>query len=76
MLFLWGTQRVLPVNIDSMSIIETEFGWSLNPVRATVNVALTVIEGRNPAFRYTQTAKEAMSVINAAQVVTDLVIPG
>jgi hypothetical protein len=74
-LFLWGIQRVLPVNIDSMTITETAFDRLLNPIRATVAVSLTVIEGRNPAFRFTQAAKETMSVINAAQVVTDLVIP-
>jgi hypothetical protein len=75
-LFLWGIQRVLPVNIDSMTITETEFDRSLNPIRANVAVTLTVIEGRNPVFRFSQAAKETMSVINAAQVVTDLVIPG
>jgi hypothetical protein len=74
-LFLWGTQRVLPVNIDSMTITETAFDRLLNPIRATVAVSLTVIEGRNPAFRFSHAAKETMSVINAAQVVTDLVIP-
>jgi hypothetical protein len=41
-----------------------------------VAVSLTVIEGRNPVFRFSQGAKETMSVVNAAQVVTDLVIPG
>jgi len=75
-LFIWGTQRVLPVNINSMSIVETEFDWSLNPIRATVSVSLTVIEGRNAAFRFTQGAKEAMSLINTAQIVTNLDIPG
>jgi hypothetical protein len=75
-LFLWGLQRVLPVNINSITITETEFDWTLNPIRATVAVSLTVIEGRNPAYRYSQAAKETMSLINAAQVVTDLEIPG
>jgi hypothetical protein len=75
-LFLWGTQRVLPVNIDSMTITETEFDRLLNPIRATVAVSLTVIEGRNGAFRYTQLMKETMSAINTVQIVTDLVIPG
>jgi len=74
-LFIWGIQRVLPVNIDSITITETEFDRLLNPIRASVAVSLTVIEGRNPAFRFTQAAKETMSVINAAQVVTDLEIP-
>ena len=74
-LFLWGVQRVLPVNIDSMTITETAFDRLLNPIRATVAVSLTVIEGRNAVFRFSQGAKETMSVVHAAQVVTDLVIP-
>jgi hypothetical protein len=75
-LFLWGFQRVLPVNINSITITESEFDRRLNPIRATAAVSLTVIEGRNPAYRYSQAAKETMSLINAAQIVTDLEIPG
>jgi hypothetical protein len=75
-LFIWGVQRVLPVNINNLSITETEFDTLLNPVRATVSVSLTVIEGKNSFFRFTKTAKEAMSVLNVANVVTDIVIPG
>ena len=33
-LFIWGRKRVLPVNIDSMSITETEFSADLHPIRA------------------------------------------
>jgi hypothetical protein len=75
-LFIWGVQRVLPVNINSLAITETEFDTLLNPVRASVAVSLTVIEGKNSFFRYSKTAKEVMSVLNVANVVTDIVIPG
>lgn len=75
-LFIWGVQRVLPVNINSLAITETEFDTLLNPVRASVAVNLTVIEGKNSLFRYSKTAKEVMSVLNVANVVTDIVIPG
>lgn len=75
-LFIWGVQRVLPVNIDGLTITETEFDTLLNPVRATVAVNLTVIEGNNPAFKASMAAKQAMSVLNVANVITDIVIPG
>lgn len=77
-LFIWGRKRVLPVNIDSMSIAETEFNTDLNPIRATVNVSLTVIEGENMAYKYSKAMKEAMSVLNLANLtnITDVIIPG
>ena len=75
-LFVWGVQRVLPVNINSLAITETEFDTMLNPVRASVAVSLTVIEGRNPVFKQSRTTKEAMALLNVANLVTDVVIPG
>jgi hypothetical protein len=42
-LFYWGVSRILPVYITSMSITETEFDVSLNPVRAEVTVSLQVL---------------------------------
>lgn len=65
-LFVWGRKKVLPVNITSMSINEEEFSTDLNPVRATVNVSLEVIEGPNAPYLYTRALKEAMSVLNLA----------
>lgn len=64
-LFIWGVQRVLPVNINSLAITETEFDTWLNPVRASVNVSMTVIEGKNSLFKYSRADKEAMSALNA-----------
>lgn len=74
-LFIWGVQRVLPVNINSLAITETEFDTLLNPVRASVAVNLTVIEGKNFPFKFSKTAKEAMSLLNVVNV-ADIVIPG
>jgi Contractile injection system tube protein len=78
-LFIWGRKRVLPVNINSMTITETEFHTSLEPIRATVEVDLTVIEGPNPAYMYTKSLKEVMSGLGLANLrsadVTDVVIP-
>ena len=77
-LFIWGYSRVLPVNINSMTITESEFNPLLSPTRASVNVSLTVIEGKNIPYTYSKVLKEAMSVLNLANI-TDLanvVVPG
>ncbi len=77
-LFIWGRKRVLPVNVNSMNITETEFSTDLNPIRATVSVNLTVIEGKNIPYMYSKAMKEAMSVLNLANItdIADVVIPG
>jgi hypothetical protein len=77
-LFIWGRKRVLPVNINSMNITETEFSPDLNPLRATVSVSLTVIEGENMVYKYSKVMKEAMSVLNLANVtdIANIIIPG
>jgi hypothetical protein len=77
-LFVWGRKRVLPVNINSMNITETEFSTDLNPIRATVTVNLTVIEGPNLAYNYSKAMKEVMSALNLANIANtaDVVIPG
>ena len=81
-LFIWGRTRVLPVNIDSMSITETEFSADLHPIRAEVAVDLTVIEGPNAPYMYSKGAKETMSGLKGLSAnlsltdVKDVVIPG
>jgi hypothetical protein len=77
-LFVFGRKRVLPVNITSMNITETEFSPDLNPVRATVAVSLTVIEGKNVPYLYSKAMIEAMSALNLANITdaANVVIPG
>ncbi len=77
-LFIWGRKRVLPVNIGTMNITETDFNTDLNPIRATVSVSLTVIEGKNLPYKYSKAMKEAMSVLNLSTIsdIADVVIPG
>lgn len=70
-LFVWGRKKVMPVNITNMTIKEEEFSTDLNPIRATVSVALEVIEGPNAPFLYTKTLKEVMSLLNLANI-TDI----
>lgn len=42
-LFVWGPQRVVPVRLNSYSITEEAFDSSLNPIRATVTLAMRVL---------------------------------
>ncbi len=77
-LFVFGRKRVLPVNINSMNITETEFSTDLNPIRATVSVSLTVIEGKSVPYLYSKAMTEAMSVLNLANIadIANVVLPG
>ncbi len=63
-LFIWGSQRVLPVNIDSMNITEQVFDTRLNPTRATVSVSLSVIEGKNPFYLWTLANKKYAATLD------------
>jgi hypothetical protein len=77
-LFIFGRKRVLPVNINSMNITETEFSTDLNPIRATVAVNLTVIEGQNGPFMYSKAMIEAMSLLNLSNIASlaNVAVPG
>lgn len=77
-LFIFGRKRVLPVNINSMNITETEFSADLNPIRATVAVNLTVIEGKSLPYLYSKAMTEVMSVLNLVNAadLANVVVPG
>jgi len=77
-LFIWGRKRVLPVNINSLNITEVLYSPDLNPIRATATVSLTVIEGKSIPYMYSKAMKEAMSVLNLANLadIANVVIPG
>jgi hypothetical protein len=77
-LFIFGRKRVLPVNINAMNITETEFSTDLNPIRATVAVNLTVIEGKSVPYLYSKAMVDAMSALNLANIasIANVVVPG
>ena len=77
-LFIWGRRRVLPVNIQRMNVTESAFNTELNPIRATVSVSLTVIEGGNAVHTYSKAMAEAESALNLSNAgdVANVVIPG
>jgi hypothetical protein len=70
-LFIFGRKRVLPVNIASMNITETDFSAALNPIRASIAVSLTVIEGKSVPYLYSKAMTEAMSTLNLVNI-TDI----
>ena len=71
-LLVWGPRRVLPVQVQSLSIKEEAFDQQLNPIRAKVDLSLTVLTYRdldvtNPGYwvyvsAFTQ--KEVMAAMN------------
>jgi hypothetical protein len=71
-LFVWGPQRVLPVRITSLSITEEAHDTILNPIRAKVELSLTVLSYQdlpllspgNVLFLAHHIAKEVMATTN------------
>jgi hypothetical protein len=71
-LLIWGPRRVLPVQVQSLSIKEEAFDQQLNPIRAKVDMSVKVLTYRdldvtNPGYwvylaSFTQ--KEVMSALN------------
>jgi hypothetical protein len=76
-LFIWGSTRVLPVVLESMTINELLYDGLLNPIQADVSIGMAVssvskcsddLVGQG-AFTYSTTAKEAQAVANLANTV-------
>lgn len=71
-LFVWGYKRVLPVRISGFSITEQAFDPGLNPIRASVNLSMMVLNYQDlgllspggALFMAHQVAKEAMATLN------------
>jgi hypothetical protein len=80
-LFIWGPTRVLPVTIDSMSISELDYDSVLNPLRAEVDITLSVIGVDDcsddvlakGALDYSTIAKEAQAIANLANTAAQVV---
>lgn len=71
-LLVWGPRRVLPVQIQSLSIKEEAFDQKLNPIRAKADLTLRVLTYRdldvtNPGYWVylaSFTRKEVISTLN------------
>ena len=75
-LFIWGPSRVVPVQIRSMVITEQKYDPILNPVQAEVKIGLAIPNAvpesdkvGHGALTYTNTVKDAQSVLNLAKAV-------
>ena len=76
-LFIWGKYRVLPVIIESMSITEQQYDYSLNPVQAEVSITMSVnsvgLSSNDKigsgALDYSNLAKETQALANLATTV-------
>ena len=51
-LFVWSSQRVLPVRITEFSITEEAFDPSLNPIRARVSLGMRVLSVNDLGFSH------------------------
>lgn len=80
-IFIWGLTRVLPVNLGSLRISEVEYDHLLNPIRAEVELELsvnTVDECSDDwlakgALEYSTLAKEAQAIANLANTAEQVV---
>ncbi len=83
-LFVWGATRVLPVTIDSLSIVEKQYDALLNPTLAEVSISMTAIipdpcsddAVAKGAYTYSQYARDALALLNQAdnvQQILDLI---
>ncbi len=72
-LFIWGPKRVVPVRLTSFTINEEAYDVNLNPIRASLNLGLQVLNYNDfpvthPAyylFLAHQVVKEAMAVVGS-----------
>lgn len=75
LLFVWGATRVLPVTIDSMSIVEKQHDALLNPTLADVTLGLTVIAPdpcsddviAKGAYTYSAYVRDTLAAVNPAE---------
>jgi hypothetical protein len=73
-LFIWGPTRVIPVRVTAISIVEEAYDTLLNPIRAKVDLTLSVLSYNDQPltspgralFLVHQVTKEALAVANLA----------
>jgi hypothetical protein len=79
-LFVWSVQRVVPVRVTELSIVEEAFDTSLNPIRAKVSVSMRVLSVSDLGFAHRGGTlflsylknKEALALRAAAGAIKDL----
>jgi len=79
-LLVWGLKRVVPVRVTAFSITEESYDPNLNPIRAKVELTLTVLTYQDYGvlhpghwvFMAHQTAKEVMATIGGVRSMSDI----
>jgi asparagine synthetase B (glutamine-hydrolysing) len=51
-LFVWSAQRILPVRVTELSIVEEAFDPALNPIRAKVSLGMRVLSVDDVGFAH------------------------
>lgn len=77
-LFIWGVNKIMPVNITSMSIKEIHHNVLLYPTRAVVSVSMTAVEGPNMVYSIHKAKTEVSALLNlwnVAKHFADLIVP-
>ncbi|MEM9488962.1 MAG: hypothetical protein AAGC55_07455 [Myxococcota bacterium] len=80
-LFVWGANRVLPVQLDSLSIDEKAYDERLNPIQAEVDLTLRVLSHSelpmSDAARFIslshQSIKQAMGLVGTANSIISFI---
>ena len=75
-LFVWGQKRVLPVRLNSYEISEEIFDSRLNPIRATVTIAMRVLtysdlDAGNPEYFEFMTYQQTLATMAAQAAATN-----
>jgi hypothetical protein len=78
-LFVWGTQRIVPVKITSYSVTEEAFDAELNPIRASISLSMQVLSYSDvspddpafPLFMAYQVTKEGQAASGYAGAMVD-----
>ena len=79
-LFVWSVQRVVPVRVTELSIVEEAFDTSLNPIRAKVSLSMRALSVSDLGFAHRGGTlflsylknKEALALRAAAGAIKDL----
>jgi hypothetical protein len=85
-LFVWGTGRILPVRLNSLTITEKLYDKNLNPTHADAQIELRVltpteldtVTGRfgeiaKAAYNYSQKLREGLAVANLGSSARDVI---
>lgn len=74
-LFVWGSQRCLPVRMQSMTVVEEMFDADLKPIRATLSLRMKVVSysdvtPSDPAFDLSLAQQKRMELLALAAQAT------